>query len=113
MNRRLESIQKQSRSDTKAGPQAELHDLLDRLQRRDRVIGSLTPEQWRSVASRVPPAHGKVRDALSRISQLAAEVQQERGEEAVAADPDASDGVPESRQAGPAERSRLPCYSMS
>jgi hypothetical protein len=38
------------------------------------------------LASRVPPGHRKERDALSRISRLAKELQQESGEEAVPAD---------------------------
>jgi len=60
---------------------------LDRVLKRDRIIGSLTPEQWKSVASRVPPGHRKERDALSRIARLAKELQKEAGEEA--------DGEPE------------------
>jgi hypothetical protein len=86
MNGRLENILDKVQSSTGSGLQAELHYLLDRLRRRDRIIGSLTPEQWKSVASRVPPGHRKERDALSRISRLAKELQQESGEEAVPAD---------------------------
>jgi hypothetical protein len=71
MNGRLENILDKVQSSTGSGLQAELHYLLDRLRRRDRIIGSLTPEQWKSVASRVPPGHRKERDALSRISRLA------------------------------------------
>jgi hypothetical protein len=63
MNGRLENILDKVQSSTGSGLQAELHYLLDRLRRRDRIIGSLTPEQWKSVASRVPPGHRKERDA--------------------------------------------------
>jgi hypothetical protein len=79
MNGRLENILDKVQSSTGSGLQAELHYLLDRLRRRDRIIGSLTPEQWKSVASRVPPGHRKERDALSRISRLAAPAGVRRG----------------------------------
>jgi hypothetical protein len=96
MSGRRENIFDKVRSSTGSGLQAELRYLLDRLRKRDRIIGSLTPEQWKSVASRVPPGHRKERDALSRISRLAIsrlakELQQESGEEAVPADPAALD----------------------
>jgi hypothetical protein len=91
MNGRLESIRKHLRRATGSGLQAELRYLLDRVLKRDRIIGSLTPEQWKSVASRVPPGHRKERDALSRIARLAGELQKEAGEEAVTEDPAAVD----------------------
>jgi hypothetical protein len=73
-----------------AGP-VPLFYILDRVLKRDRIIGSLTPDQWKSVASRVPPGHRKERDALSRIARLARELQKEAGEEAVTEDPAAVD----------------------
>jgi hypothetical protein len=79
MNGRLESIREQVRSSTGSGLRAELRFLLDRVLKRDRIISSLTPEQWNSVASRVPPGQRKERDALSRISRLAKELQEEAG----------------------------------
>ena len=91
MNGRLESIREHVRSSTGSGLRAELRFLLDRVLRRDRIIGSLTPEQWNSVASRVPPGHRKERDALSRISRLAKELQKEAGEGTVTEEPTALD----------------------
>ena len=91
MNGRLESIREQVRSSTGSGFRSELRFLLDRVLRRDRIIGSLTPEQWNSVASRVPPGHRQERDALSRISRLAKELQEESGEGTVTEEPTALD----------------------
>ena len=71
--------------------QAELRYLLDRVIKLDRIISSLTPEQWESVASRVPPGHLKERDSLSRIALLARELQKAAGEEAVTEEPAAVD----------------------
>ncbi len=87
MNGRLESIREHLRHSTASGLQAELRYLLDRVLKRDRIIGSLTPEQWKSVASRVPPGHRKERDALSRIARVARDLQKEAGEEVVTEDP--------------------------
>ena len=91
LNSRLENIRKHVRHSTGSGLQAELRYLLDRVLKRDRIISSLTPEQWQSVASRVPPGHLKERDALSRIALLARELQKEAGEEAVTEEPAAVD----------------------
>jgi hypothetical protein len=91
MNGRLESIREQVRSSTGSGLRAELRFLLDRVLKRDRIIGSLTPEQWKSVASRVPPGHKKERDALRRIARVARDLQKEAGEGAVTEDPAAID----------------------
>lgn len=87
MNDRLESLREQVQSSTGSGLRAELRFLLDRVLKRDRIIGALTPEQWNSVASRVPPGHRKEREALGRIARLAQEIQEEAGEEAVSEEP--------------------------
>lgn len=91
MNGRLENIRKQVRASTGGELQAELRFLLERVLRRDRIIGSLTPGQWNSIASRVPPGHRKERDALGRIALLAEELQHEGGEETAPEGPVASD----------------------
>jgi hypothetical protein len=108
MNGRLENIQEQVRRSTGSGLQAELRYLLDRVLKRDRIIGSLTPEQWKSVASRVPPGHRKERDTLSRIARLARELQEEAGEEAVTEDPAAVEwpDLSRDRRASPPARKR-------
>lgn len=86
MNGRLESIRDKVRVSADGGLRAELRYLLDRVLRRDQIIGSLAPDQWKSIASRVPPGHRQEREALSRIARLAEELQEEEEEEAAAAD---------------------------
>ncbi len=57
---------------------AGIQPLLDRLAAQDEVIGSLAPEQWQRIASRVPPGHREEREALAAIARIAGQVRQER-----------------------------------
>ena len=82
MNDRLDNIRKQTRNSDGSGLHADLRYLLDRLLKRDRIIGSLDPERWTSIASRVPPAHREERAALGGIARIAEELRKEADEEA-------------------------------
>lgn len=77
MNRRLENISRQVLDPSSSGVRAELRYLLDRLLHRERLIGALTSDQWKSIASRVPPGRKDEREVLSRIGRLANELQRE------------------------------------
>ena len=61
--------------------------LPDRLLRLERIIGSLAPKQWRSIASRVPPGHREERDTLARIARLSEELREDESERAPAEKP--------------------------
>lgn len=52
----------------------------DHLLRLERILSSLAPKQWRSIASRVPPGRRKERDTLARIARLSEELREEAGE---------------------------------
>ena len=84
MNGRLENIEKQVRRSSEGGLHAELRYLLDRVPDRDRIIGALAPEQWRSIRSRVPPGHKQERLVVSRMARLAEELREEACEETAA-----------------------------
>ena len=84
MNGRLENIQKENIQkqvgDSKnTGTVADVRYLVNRLHQRDRIISSLAPEQWKSIASRVPPGRAEEREALREIAHLAKELREERG----------------------------------
>ena len=73
----IDNLQKQLGSASSDGLLADLRHLLDHVSRRERIIGSLGPEQWKSIASRVPPSHEEERDALRNLAQLAQELQEQ------------------------------------
>ncbi len=75
---RKESIQKQVGDSENSGTVADVRYLVNRLHQRDRIINSLAPEQWESIASRVPPGRAEEREALREISHLAKELREER-----------------------------------
>ena len=77
-NIQKENIQKQMGDSENTGTVADVRYLVNRLQQRDRIISSLTPEQWKRIASRVPPARAEEREALREISRLAEELREER-----------------------------------
>ena len=74
MNRRLENLHRQVRDPSSSDSDAELRYLLDRLLKRERLIGALTPDQSKSIASRVRPGRKDEREVLSRIGRLAKEL---------------------------------------
>lgn len=75
---RKESIQKQVGDPENSGTVADVRYLVNRLHQRDRIINSLAPEQWKSIASRVPPGRAEEREALREIAHLAEELREER-----------------------------------
>ena len=75
---RKESIQKQVGDSENSGTVADVLYLVNRLRQRDRIINSLAPEQWESIASRVPPGRAEEREALREIAHLAKELREER-----------------------------------
>lgn len=81
MNGRLEYIRDKVLGSADGGFRAELHYLFDRVVKRDQIIASLRPDQWKSIASRVPPGHREERDALGRIARLAEELREEDAEQ--------------------------------
>lgn len=91
MQGRLENIRQQVEDSGRSGLLADLRYLLARAVKRDRVIGSLSPRQWRSIASRVPPGRRKERDVLNQLAALAEELREEAGGETRAEDPQADD----------------------
>ena len=83
MNGRLENIpkeniQKEMGDSENTGTVADVRHLVNRLHQRDRIINSLAPEQWKSIASRVPPGRAEEREALREIAFLAEELREER-----------------------------------
>jgi hypothetical protein len=78
MNGRLENIQKQMGDSKNTGTVADVRYLVNRLHQRDRIISSLAPKQWKSIASRVPPGRAEEREALREIAHLAEELREER-----------------------------------
>ncbi len=77
-NTQKESSQKQVRDSEKPVTVADVRYLVNRLHQRDRIISSLAPEQWKSIASRVPPGRAEEREALREIAHLAKELREER-----------------------------------
>ncbi len=77
-NIQKEIIKKQMGDSENTGTVADVRYLVNRLHQRDRIISSLAPEQWRSIASRVPPGRAEEREALREIAQLAEELREER-----------------------------------
>lgn len=75
---RKESIQKPVGDSENSGTVADVRYLVNRLHQRDRIISSLAPEQWKSIASRVPPGRAEEREALREIAHLAKELREER-----------------------------------
>jgi hypothetical protein len=77
MTRRVLDIEQRITDSPRTDNQADLRYLLDRLSAQDRIIGSLAPAQWLSIASRVPPGHRDERAALTDIARLAEQVRKE------------------------------------
>jgi hypothetical protein len=77
MTRRTVDIEGRLADPPQTDNPARIHHLLDRLSAQDRIIGSLAPEQWHSIASRVPPGHREERKALTAIAKLAEQLRQE------------------------------------
>ncbi len=77
-NTQKESSQKQVGDSENSGTVADVRYLVNRLHQRDRIISSLAPEQWKSIASRVPPGRAEEREALREIAHLAEELREER-----------------------------------
>ena len=77
-NIRKESIQNQMGDSENTRTAADVRHLVNRLHQQDRIISSLTPEQWKSIVSRVPPARAEEREALRQIAHIAEELREER-----------------------------------
>lgn len=71
MTRRAVDIEDRLANPPQTDKPAQIRNLLDRLAAQDGLISSLAPEQWRSIASRVPPGHREEREALMALARLA------------------------------------------